>query len=210
LRLIYRGAEADLILGKWSGLEAVYKMRNPLPYRLRELDDAIRAQRTIHEAQLMHQAKVSGVRTPFLYYVEPPNALLVMEFIRGKRLKEKLASMSSSGVRESFRKMGSMTGLLHLTGMMHGDLTTSNVLVSEGELVLIDFGLAIRSKRLEDHAVDLRLIKETLTGAHPKVSNQALESLFDGYGDEVGEKYLRAVTRQLRNIEKRGRYARAE
>jgi TP53 regulating kinase-like protein len=133
-----------------------------------------------------------------------------MEFIRGRRLKEKLSSMSTSEVRESFRKLGRMTALLHLAGIMHGDLTTSNILVNDGELVLIDFGLAIRSKRLEDHAVDFRLIKETLTGAHPRIWSQALESLFDAYGGEVGERYLRAVTRQLREIERRGRYARAE
>ncbi len=210
MRLLYRGAEADLMLGSWSGREAVYKVRKSLPYRLKELDDAIRTQRTIHEAQLMHHAKVSGVRTPFLYYVEPHNALLVMEFIRGKRLKEELASTSTFEVRDRFHKLGRMTALLHQAGIMHGDLTTSNVLVNDGELVLIDFGLAIRSKRLEDHAVDLRLIKETLTGAHPTVSKQALESLFDGYGDEVGEKYFRAATRQLGKIEKRGRYARAD
>ncbi len=208
--MLYRGAEADLSLGQWSGHEAVFKIRNSLPYRLRELDEAIRTQRTVHEAQLMHHAKVSGVRTPFLYYVEPPNALLVMEFIRGKRLKEELASASTSHVRQRFHKLGRMTGLLHLAGIMHGDLTTSNVLISDGELVLIDFGLSLRSRRLEDHAVDLRLIKETLTGAHPNISAQALESLFDGYGDEVGEKYLHAATRQLGEIEKRGRYARAE
>ena len=198
------------MMGRWSGHEAVYKIRNPLPYRLKELDDTIRAQRTVHEAQLMHRAKESGVRTPYLYYVEPPNALLVMEFIGGTRLTEKVASMPGSGIRHSFRRLGRLTALLHMAGIIHGDLTTSNILVNAGELVLIDFGLAIHSRRLEDRAVDLRLIKETLTGAHPAISTQALESLLDGYAEEVGEKYLRAITKQVGEIERRGRYARPD
>ena len=207
---MYRGAEADLMLGRWSTDEAVYKIRKPLPYRLKELDDWIRTQRTIHEAQLMHRAKDAGVRTPFLYYVEPPSAMLVMEYIRGNRLTEEVASMTAAAVRETFRKVGRMTALLHLTGIVHGDLTTSNILVNDDELVIIDFGLAIHSKRLEDHAVDLRLIKETLNGAHPALSTRALESLLDGYGELAGEKYLSAVRRQLHEIERRGRYARPE
>ncbi len=198
------------MVGTWSGHDAVYKVRKPLPYRLKELDDTIRAQRTIHEAQLMHHAKQSGVRTPFLYYVEPSTALLVMEFVRGERLTEKVTSMAGSEIRATFAELGRLMGLLHSAGLVHGDLTTSNVIVTDGRLVLIDFGLAAHSSRLEDHAVDLRLIKETLSGAHPTVSAIALDSLLVGYGREVGAKYLRAVARQLRGIETRGRYARPD
>lgn len=75
---------------------------------------------------------------------------------------------------------------------------------------MIDFGLSITTTRLEDQAVDLRLIKETLTGAHSDLAREALETLFEGYKQVVGERRLRDVTWQLRDIERRGRYARVE
>ncbi len=93
---------------------------------------------------------------------------------------------------------------------MHGDLTTANVIVKESGLVLLDFGLAVASQRVEDHAVDLRLVKETLTGAHPAASQKALSALLDGYRSEVGDERSNTVIKQLRGIERRGRYARMD
>ena len=55
-RLLYRGAEADVIRGEWQGLDAVFKVRRPLRYRLPVLDEAIRRQRTLREAEMIHQA----------------------------------------------------------------------------------------------------------------------------------------------------------
>jgi len=87
-RVLYRGAEADIVRGSWCGLPAVYKVRKELAYRLPELDTAIRRQRTIHEAELIHSAKEAGVSAPVLYYVDAPMTTLVMEFVEGERLKE--------------------------------------------------------------------------------------------------------------------------
>ena len=93
---------------------------------------------------------------------------------------------------------------------MHGDLTTSNVIVDGDVLSLIDFGLAVHSQRLEDQAVDLRLIKETLTGAHNEVSKQFMQSLLSGYSAVLGSARAEAATKKLAEIERRGRYARVE
>ena len=206
--LIYRGAEADLMLGEWAGTPAVYKFRKALPYRLPELDKTIRSQRTVHEAQMIHQARRAGVRTPYLYFVGQAEALLVMEHLSGERLKQSLDRN-----RESLSEMasfGKVVGLLHRAGIMHGDLTTSNVIVNQGRLVLIDFGLSVFSQKVEDHAVDLRLIKETLNGAQSAISIRAFALLLEGYGDTVGGARLAAVRRKLAEIERRGRYARVE
>ena len=92
--------------------------------------------------------------------------------------------------------------------MMHGDLTTANVVRSGDRLVFIDFGLSVRTSRVEDHAVDLRLIKETMVGAHPDAASRALEALNRGYEGVLGPGRSRAVLRQLQRIERRGRYAR--
>jgi TP53 regulating kinase-like protein len=206
--LLYRGAEADVIHGEWQGLDAVFKVRKPLRYRLPILDDAIRRQRTVREAEMIHLAKKAGVASPFLYNVDVPASTLVMEYISGDRVKDLLGSLPRKEMEGLFLDFGQDVARLHLAGIMHGDLTTANVVRRNGNLVFIDFGLSIRTTRLEDHAVDLRLIKETLVGAHPEVSSVALEELNRGYMAVVGPARSRAVLKQLQNIERRGRYAR--
>ena len=206
-RLLYRGAEADVIRGDWQGLDAVYKVRKPLRYRLPVLDEEIRRQRTLHEAEMIHQAKGAGVAAPYLYEVDPPASTLVMEYVGGTRLKDVIAS-KAVGTDEVFSEFGRNVGLLHRAGIMHGDLTTANVVKRGDSLVFVDFGLSIRTERLEDHAVDLRLIKETLLGAHPQVAAAAMEALNRGYAGVLGPARSKAVFRQLLSIERRGRYAR--
>lgn len=207
-RLLYRGAEADVSLGRWQGLEAVFKARKPLPYRLPELDMDIRRHRTIREAEMIHQAKGAGVGAPFLYGVDLRHALLVMEYIRGGRLRDLLLKADRIEADRIFSVFGRDVARLHSFGIMHGDLTTANVVERGGGLVFLDFGLSVRTTRTEDHAVDLRLIKETLSGAHSAVAQHALEALYAGYAEEAGQSRLNAVRRQLQSIERRGRYAR--
>ena len=214
MKLVYRGAEADVFSGRWAGERAVFKFRKPLPYRHPQLDAEIRAQRTVREAEIMHDARGAGVSTPVLYYVSQPESLIVMQEIEGPRLKSLLRSeeagpgeVAKEAVSSQF---GVAVGRLHRGGMMHGDLTTSNVLVDEAGVHLIDFGLAAHTAKVEDHAVDLRLIKETLSGAHSEMASRVMASFMEGYAAEVGEARARAVGRKLLEIERRGRYARLE
>lgn len=207
-RLLYRGAEADVLLGDWQGLQAVFKVRTPLAYRLPALDDAIRRQRTSREAEMVHHARRAGVATPFLYSIDLPAATLVMEYVPGERLRDLVSSMTDEVLKETFFRFGEDVARLHASGLMHGDLTTANVVIRGRGLVFLDFGLSYRTSRLEDHAVDLRLIKETLVGAHPGTSKGALDALFQGYAARAGGSRAKAVQSQLRNIERRGRYAR--
>src|SRR3972149_1989290 len=73
---------------------------------------------------------------------------------------------------KSCREIGRIVGVMHKNGIMHGDLTTSNFIVSNGKMFVLDFGLANKTKKPEDHAVDLRLFKEILTSAHVKIMNK--------------------------------------
>ena len=207
-RLLYKGAEADVILGEWQGLQAVFKVRKPLTYRLQILDETIRHQRTIREAEMIHLAKRAGVTSPFLYNVDVPESTIVMEFVRGERVKDLMTVLSEIQLEEVFFEFGQAAAKLHRSGIMHGDLTTANVVRRNGRLVFIDFGLSVRTSRLEDHAVDLRLIKETLVGAHAEVSARAFEALTRGYASVVGLSRSNSVLKQLQSIERRGRYAR--
>jgi len=207
-RLLYKGAEADVLRGEWQGLDAVFKVRKPLSYRLAVLDDAIRRHRTVREAEMIHLAKKAGVPSPFLYNVDVPASTLVMEFVAGDRVKDLVGTLPRIEMEDIFFEFGRDVARLHTAGIMHGDLTTANVVRRKGNLVFIDFGLSVRTTRLEDHAVDLRLIKETLVGAHPEAATSALEALSRGYAGVVGPARSRAVLKQLQSIERRGRYAR--
>ena len=207
--LLYRGAEADVFLGRWCGRPAVFKRRKAMPYRLPALDRAIRAQRTVREAEMVHRSKAVGVPSPLLYFVDPKHSTLVMEYVEGPRLKD-LLDAPAAEPSALFEELGRDVARLHMAGIMHGDLTTSNVVLREGSLVFLDFGLSASTYRLEDRAVDLRLIKETVAGAHPAVAAPSMRALMEGYGSEAGAPALKAVSRQLADIERRGRYARVE
>jgi TP53 regulating kinase and related kinases len=197
-----------VVLGCWEGLPAVFKVRVPLPYRLPVLDEAIRHQRTVREAQMIHAARSAGVQSPHIYDVDLAAATLVLEHISGQRLKDLIPHLDGRRTSRLLSRLGSVAASLHKGGIMHGDLTTANVIVRDGDLVLLDFGLALHSDRVEDHAVDLRLIKETLTGAHPTIARAGMRSLLEGYAAVAGPARGRAVQRQVRSIERRGRYAR--
>ncbi|MDE1867415.1 MAG: Kae1-associated serine/threonine protein kinase, partial [Thaumarchaeota archaeon] len=103
--------------------------------------------------------------------------------------------------------IGKIVGTLHKNGIMHGDLTTSNFILGSDELVILDFGLAQRTEKIEDHAIDLRLFKEVLNSAHVEIVNQAWLSFLRGYGKIVGASRKEKIISQVLVIEKRGRYA---
>ncbi|MBI3860015.1 MAG: Kae1-associated serine/threonine protein kinase [Thaumarchaeota archaeon] len=205
--LIYRGAEADVSKGEWRGLEAAFKVRKPFAYRHPALDRMVRRQRTGREAEMLKSAKSAGVSAPYVYDVDTGASTLVMEFIEGRRLRE-LALSSTQGLFKMFEEMGEEVARLHGSGIVHGDLTTANVVRRAGRNVYLDFGLSMHTSKVEDHAVDLRLVKETLRGAHSAISGLAFGRLLAGYSSVAGESRAKRVASQLRNIERRGRYAR--
>ena len=197
-----RGAEADIYLTEWYGRPAISKVRTARTYRHKLLDDQIRRYRTIHEAQIMSQAKLAGVRTPYIYFVDPVQAEIIMEYVQGTGVKDAIKP-------ELCRKMGEYAAMLHRAGIIHGDLTTSNfMVVSKSQLVLLDFGLAYYSERTEDMAVDIRLIKEVFSSAHVKIFKPAFGSFVQGYLHVMGKKESAKVLENVAEIERRGRYAR--
>ncbi|MDP9498584.1 MAG: Kae1-associated serine/threonine protein kinase, partial [Thermoproteota archaeon] len=144
-KLIKRGAEADIYLGSWYGKTTISKIRKVKSYRHKSLDDEIRKSRTVNEANMISASKLTGVRSPFLYFVDPIYAEIIMEFVEGKVAKDVITL-------KLCEEIGKYTGLLHTNDIIHGDLTTSNFIVSK-KLVVLDFGLSYYSHRREDRAV---------------------------------------------------------
>lgn len=206
-RLIKRGAEADIFLGEWFGREAIRKVRKPKTYRQPELDAEIRKRRTLHEARFLAEAKGVGVPTPLVYFVDPVRAEIVMQYVKGVRFKELLVKQKSPAIKMC-SKVGESVARLHLGKMIHGDLTTSNFIVTKAHrLAFIDFGLSFFSTRLEDRAVDLHLMKEAFTSAHSEVAVEAFAQVLEGYEQVAGKKAMEDLVRKMKEIEARGRYA---
>ncbi|MDQ5842242.1 MAG: Kae1-associated serine/threonine protein kinase [Thermoproteota archaeon] len=197
--LIKRGAEADIYIVEWDSKKAISKVRSPKPYRHPELDSSIRKHRTIHEATFMSTAKAAGVMAPFVYFVDPGNAEIIMEFVEGQNVRDVLTP-------DICYQIGRCAALLHTSKIIHGDLTTSNFIMNKG-LVLLDFGLSYYSERIEDMATDIRLIKEVFTSAHIAV-RKAFPCFVEGYAKVAGRKRMDKILVNVRKIEQRGRYAR--
>ncbi len=204
MRLIKRGAEGDIYQTVWNSKKSILKIRRPKAYRNAELDSRIRRQRTAREAEIICQAKSFGVRAPLVLFVNKRRSSIMMQHIPGTPVHEfagrRLVGLSG--------ELGRMVGRLHRNGIMHGDLTTSNFIASGKKIFIIDFGLAVRTSKPEDHAVDLRLFKEILNSAHVAEMEQAWRGFLSGYGQAVGAQRMRRITHLVSVIEGRGRYAR--
>jgi len=205
--LLKKGAEASLYLEEWQGRKVIMKQRLPKAYRLPELDETIRIQRTVHEPQMIHKAKEVGVPTPTIYLVDIANANIIMEFIEGKQVKQILNDLSQAERTRLCRHIGTLIGRLHSQGIIHGDLTTSNmILTSHGKVFLVDFGLSERSNELEARGVDLHLMKRALQSTHYRYANECFEAIIAGYSEVVGKDTAEEVLKKIREIERRGRY----
>ena len=199
-QLVKKGAEADIYLVEWGGRKAVSKVRAPKPYRHRELDAAIRKHRTVHEASFMSAAKAAGVMTPFVHFVDPVSAEIIMELVEGENVRDAITP-------DLCYEMGRYAATLHASSIIHGDLTTSNFITTNKKLVLLDFGLSYYSERMEDMATDIRLIKEVFTSAHITIK-KAFPRFVEGYASVAGKKRTDKILENVREIEQRGRYAR--
>ncbi len=179
-----RGAEAILRKSQLLGRQTVVKERVEKGYRARKLDEKLRRERTRGEARLLHKAKLAGVRCPTVLEVE--DFEITMSFIAGKRPKMK---------KKETYECGKMLASLHEADIIHGDYTPANIIQSDKQLFVIDFGLGFVSKDIEDKAVDvftmLRAISEK-------------DAFIKGYKSYAKAE---AVLRRVKDVEKRVRYA---
>ena len=203
MKLINRGAEADVYSTAWNKKKAILKIRKQKSYRNSLLDQKIRKQRTIRESQIISQVKSFGISTPLIYFMDTIKCSILMQKIDGKIVRD----LKDNNIVNICGEIGRVVGLMHKNGIMHEDLTTSNFIVDKKKLFLIDFGLASRTEKPDDHAVDLRLFKEILNSAHAKVMEKSWKNFQKGYSKSVGTKYCKKILNLVAVIESRGRYA---
>lgn len=187
-----RGAEAVIREDE----RGVVKKRVPKRYRHPSLDERLRRERTDLEARLLRAAREAGVHVPEV--VDVGEFELVLERVEGSVLRDVFEDE-----RELWPRLGADIARLHRRDVIHGDLTTSNVVLRDGP-VFIDFGLGTFSDRTEDRATDLRLLEQVLESTHADVAEEAREAILGGYAEEADDPD--AVLERLEEVRERGRY----
>ena len=215
MKILQQGAEAII----YQNNNQVIKDRIPKSYRLKILDEAIRKRRTKKEKKLLE--KVSTLIPAPEPEKDSEKFKITMPFIKGKKLSEHLDNLKNAN--QICKKVGEQTAIIHDNHIIHGDLTTSNMILSSNELpqsgglggknakatrennklYFIDFGLGKQTEKPEDKAVDLHLIKQALEARHFKNYESFWKSFLQGYKKS---KNAKQVLERLEKVEARGRY----
>lgn len=193
--IIARGAEAVINLEN----NQILKERVKKSYRLNQLDETLRKKRNRAEASLLREARRAGAAVPQV--LEESEFSIRIEFIGGIKVKDALAK---DNCKELAEKIAASVAKLHDKGIIHGDLTTSNMILKDGKIFFIDFGLGFFSSKIEDKATDLYLLHEALESTHFSVLEKAWKAILHAYSEGFSD--ADKVIKTLAEIEKRGRY----
>jgi len=214
-KLIQQGAEAKIILND----NLIIKDRISKSYRIPELDKSIRKKRTKSETKLLTKAsEIINSPKP----LTPSNeSQIIMPFIKGKKLSEHLDKFSLKEQKQIMKSLGENIAKLHKNEIIHGDLTTSNMIYlpskknsvfikgddgREDKVFFIDFGLGYISRKIEDKAVDLHLLKQALEAKHFKNWKELFKEVSKSYEKTLGKTEAKKVFERITAVEKRGRY----
>ena len=203
MEIIRRGAEAEIRVDRWMGRTVIVKSRVPKNYRHPELDRSLRSLRTKNEARLIREARQLGVPTPIIYDIDLQKAELIMEKIEGERVKDALSKAGDIDIAKICEEIGRLAAVLHRNGIAHGDLTTSNMILRDHKIWLIDFSLGEKNAKIEELGVDFHLLKEAFLSAHSEIFDR-FQIVIDSYREHFEN--ADAIIKRMKEIESRGRY----
>ena len=195
LSIIAQGAEAIILKKKHH----LVKDRIPKSYRIPQLDQRLRKQRTRKEIKLLDKAS-NLINVPNI--ISSTESTISLEEIKGKKLAICLDNTKNS--KSICQQIGKSIAILHDNDIIHGDLTTSNMIISKNKVFIIDFGLGFESRRAEDKAVDLHVLKEALEARHLIKFNEFWKTILTSY--KKTSKNQKETLKRLEAVEKRGRY----
>jgi len=202
--IIYRGAEAEIVLSEYLGKKVVQKKRVTKSYRIKEIDSYLISSRTREEAKLISEARKSGVSVPILYDVDLQKGILTMQYLNGERIKDIINDVSDNKRKKLCIKIGESIAKLHNYDIIHGDITTSNMILLDDCIHFIDFGLGSKCDEIEAKGVDLHVLMEAFESTHSKYP-QCFKYVLEGYKKEYSSN-ANAVINKIDDIVKRGRY----
>lgn len=211
MELYKQGAESKIYTTTFSDHKAVIKERFSKQYRNKLLDQTIRKERTKAEAKAILKCKQAGISTPVIYSLDLKNCKITMENINGVTVNDYLTNLYNKKQDEMIKEViqiltniGSSVGKMHMHGVFHGDLTTSNILQKEdGTLVFIDFGLSHFNPSIEDKAVDLYVLERAFVSTHSYFSD-IFVAVLDGYKSTYKTNFSAVIT-QFQDVRARGR-----
>lgn len=204
--VIAQGAESIILkTERWNHL-FVLKWRQSKPYLFKDIDSHLRKTRTSRECKMLSVARSLGVSTPAVYAVNLDDYTILMDYIEGMQFKQLASSLSEQQLKQFCFEFGRSIGLLHMGDVVHGDPTTSNVIIdSKSKLWLVDFGLSEMNATVEMKGVDLHLIHRALETTHWDLQECMLKATIKGYSDTVGKEANESLSR-MEEIRERGRY----
>ncbi len=197
-QVIGQGAEAII----YQQNNQVIKDRVKKDYRIKEIDEPLRSFRTKREAKVLEKLSLIGFPAPEI--IRKDKTELKMQFIPGQKLRDVLSDKKAD--LKWCEKIGELVGVMHTNHIIHGDLTTSNMILHKDkkELYFIDFGLSFFSHKIEDKAVDVHLFRQALESAHHEIFEKGFKLFVKGYEKSYAE--AKEIWKRLEVVEKRGRY----
>jgi Kae1-associated kinase Bud32 len=202
--VLYRGAEAEIHVSEYMGRKVVEKRRVKKAYRIEQIDSRLIASRTKEEAKLMAESRTCGVSVPLLYDVDLGNGIITMEYLAGKRLKDILNELDEVERKRLCQMIGESIAALHNHDIIHGDITTSNMILFHDRIYFIDFGLGCKTIETEAKGVDLHVLMEAFESTHSQ-HPRCFHYVFEGYTKQFrGD--ASEVMKKIEDIVRRGRY----
>ena len=211
--LISQGAEGKVFLSRFLGRAAVTKERLKKNYRVAVLDQKINRSRLLQEARCISKCKQIGVAAPHVYMVDSIRHRICMERIEGLTfkaiLRRDIAALESTGQERSYNdyhkllaaRIGQAIARIHACDMIHGDLTTSNLMIRDtdpNEVAVIDFGLGSNQAVPEDKAVDLYVLERSFLASHPG-SQELVDIIMSAYHDLYASNDSTAASIEISN-----------
>uniref|UniRef100_A0A8C2E546 non-specific serine/threonine protein kinase n=1 Tax=Cyprinus carpio TaxID=7962 RepID=A0A8C2E546_CYPCA len=213
-QMIKQGAEARVYRGTFLGRSVIIKERFPKLYRHPEVDEKLTRRRTTQEVRSILRCRRAGINAPVVYFVDyTTHCIFLEDIIHSVSVKDHIASAQASEqnpqhLQTLADKIGETLAQMHDEDVIHGDLTTSNMLLVSGaedqnmKLVLIDFGLSYISALPEDKGVDLYVLEKAFLSTHPKTET-LFERLLKSY--TASSKKSSVVLKKLDEVRLRGR-----
>ncbi|NWV40348.1 PRPK protein, partial [Grantiella picta] len=212
LRLVQQGAEAHVYRGLFLGRAAVAKLRVPKRYRHPALEERLSRRRMAQEARSLLRCRRAGIPAPVVYFVDyVTNSIYLEDIVDSVTVQDHIYSVQkcgndTSGLHKLGEKMGELLAKMHDEDIIHGDLTTANLLLrpptEKLDLVLIDFGLSFISGLPEDKGVDLYVLEKAFISTHPDTETM-FKALLKSYA--ATSKKSGPVIKKLDEVRLRGR-----
>jgi len=222
--LLRQGAEGRLYTGSFLGQKSIVKERFSKKYRHPQLDERLTKERLKGEIRSLMRCKMASIRTPTIYYVDMNNGLFVMEYLDSAKtcrdyINNLLTNSTENGDETQTKliklsmKIGQTLGLMHKNNVIHGDLTTSNMMVEKEtesgdyKICLIDFGLGFAEGTPEDKGVDLYVLERALISTHPNTEFM-FDAIINSYKKELKaerKKECEEIIKKFEDIRMRGR-----